>query len=533
MSGRHSSAARARRRAVPLLLAIAGVAVVGAGGYAAVQALSGEAEGCAGSLAVRVAAAPEIAPAVTEAVTALERDDAEVRGACLDYEVVATAPAKVAEVLTSESENSPQLWVPDFSVWVSRVQQSAATVEVVDGSLAKSPVVVVAGEKPAFGSWREVGSGEVAFLDPLTNAPSTAALLSAFGEMQVTGASQTEMGAMMVPLAQRYGGQADKPQNVEELASAVAAGAPGVMTEQQVVALTSDGKADGLTAAVPGSGTMVLDYPLVALSPDPDVAAAGRLVAESLSEEILAEHGFRGSDGSPLADDRGLGQARFNVLATPEGEAVVDALRRWAVLTVPSRTLALVDVSGSMDFTDDQGRSRIGLAVAAAEGALQLFPDSAQIGLWAFSVELGAGERDYRPLAPVRRLGEGSHRADLAAALRSLPDMTGEGTGLYDSTLAAVRTLQEQYDARAVNSVILLTDGENDDPGSLTLQELVTTIEREKDPARPVEVIAIGMGPEADARALRRIASATGGRSYVAREPADIASVFVDAMLNR
>jgi hypothetical protein len=32
---------------------------------------------------------------------------------------------------------------------------------------------------------------------------------------------------------------------------------------------------------------------------------------------------------------------------------------------------------------------------------------------------------------------------------------------------------------------------------------------------------------------LRRIASATGGRSYVARDPQDIAEVFIDAMLSR
>jgi Mg-chelatase subunit ChlD len=111
--------------------------------------------------------------------------------------------------------------------------------------------------------------------------------------------------------------------------------------------------------------------------------------------------------------------------------------------------------------------------------------------------------------------------------------MTDGGTGLHDTTLAAIRTLQDDYEARAVNSVILLTDGENDDPGSLSLNELVSTIEREKDPARPIQVIAIGMGPDADAQALRRIASATGGRSYVARDPQDIAEVFIDAMLSR
>ena len=121
----------------------------------------------------------------------------------------------------------------------------------------------------------------------------------------------------------------------------------------------------------------------------------------------------------------------------------------------------------------------------------------------------------------------------LAAALLELPGMTNGGTGLYDTALAAIRTLQDDYEARAINSVVLLTDGENEDPGSLSLEELVQTIERERDPARPIQVIAIGMGPDADANALRRIAAATGGRSYVARDPGDIAEVFIDAMLAR
>ena len=56
---------------------------------------------------------------------------------------------------------------------------------------------------------------------------------------------------------------------------------------------------------------------------------------------------------------------------------------------------------------------------------------------------------------------------------------------------------------------------------------------RERDPARPIQVVAIGMGPDADANALKRIAGATGGESYVARDPDDIAEVFIDAMLAR
>lgn len=381
----------------------------------------------------------------------------------------------------------------------------------------------------------------VAYLDPLTSSASTAALLSAFGEMAVTGASETEMGAMMVPLAQRYGGQPDKPTTTAEIANAVAQGGLGVMTEQQLVALQKTGGAKGFKAAVPQSGTMLLDYPLVALTPDEVAREAGNQLASHLAgtngATLLEGNGFRNTQGEPLDADKGTGLGEVEVLPAPDAQKTADALRRWSVLTVPSRMLAVVDVSGSMDFTDDQGRSRISLAVAAAGGALELFPDNAEIGVWAFSVDRGAGNRDYVSLAPIRKLsaatGGVTHREVLAGALRELPGMTTGGTGLYDTALEAVRTVQADYDAGAVNTVILLTDGENEDPGSISLPDLVRTLERERDPARPVPVIAVGMGPEADANALKKIAAVTGGQSYVARDPADIGAVFIDAMLRR
>ena len=521
---------------MPALLAVATAMVVAVGGFVALGSASTDAASCEGPAAeVRVAAAPEIAPVLGEATRDLEAGGA----GCVDYEVQAVAPEQVAKTLAAEPGKAPDLWVPDFSVWLTRAAPDVTSTTIAK-SIAKSPVVVVGRDVEAPSSWREVGTKTVAYLDPLTSSASTAALLSAFGEMAVTGATKAEMGAMMVPLAQRYGAQPDKPTTVEDVAQAAENGALGVMTEQQLVDAQSAGHASGLSAAVPKPGTMVLDYPLAALSHDDSAQKAGRRLADYLAgshgDELLAVNGFRDAANTPLGSGKGLGKGELGVLPAPDADQVSGALRQWAVLTVPSRSLAVVDVSGSMDFTDE-GRSRIALAVAAADGALKLFPDNAQIGLWAFSVGRGAGNRDYTSLLPIRALGSTSkgqpHRKALAASLGRLPGMTYGGTGLYDTTLAAIRTVQDDYDARAVNNVILLTDGENDDPGSLALPELVDTIERERDPARPVGVIAIGMGPDADAKALHRIAGATGGRSYVARNPSDIAKVFIDAMLAR
>ncbi len=541
MSGRHSAAARPQSRALPALLMLLAASIIAVGGFVVVNASKGvAASGCDGSLPVRLAAAPEMAPVLEEATADLEADGASVKGTCVDFEVQAAAPDQVADGLATQPANAPQLWVPDFSVWVTRAAQTGAAPATLSKSLGNSPVVVVGPDATPPASWQEVGMNTVAYLDPMTSSASTAALLSAFGELAVTGATMNEMGAMMVPLAQRYGAQPDKPKTVEDVAEAAAKGTLGVMTEQQLMSLQDSGKAEGFDATVPKSGTMVLDYPLAALSPEEYARDAGSQLAAymagSAGADLLAAHGFRNVQNEPLASGEGLGDASVPVLPAPDAEAVTGALKQWAVLTVPSRSLAVVDVSGSMDFTDG-GRSRISLAVTAAGGALTLFPDNAQIGMWAFSVGLGSGNRDYVPMVPIRSLASSSRgvtqREAIGGALRKLPRMTYGGTGLYDTTLAAVRTLQDDYDARAINSVILLTDGANDDPGSLTLKELVGTIQRERDPARPVHVIAIGMGPEADADALEKIAGATGGRSYVARNPEDISKVFIDAMLSR
>ncbi len=546
MAGRHSGPARARARSrsrlrvLPLLLVLVGATVVAAGGFVMTSSNLPEAAECKDSSTVRLASTAEMAAAIGEATRDLEAEGVEVGGVCVDYEVEVAAPDSVLGTLTSEPEAAPDLWIPDFSVWAVRAAQSGVMLARLSESVAKSPVVVVGKNAKPPASWAEVGMNTVAYLDPLTSSASTVALLSAFGEMARTGASREELGAMMVPLAQRYGAQPDKPKTVGDVADATSKGALGVMTEQQLVSLQRTGEAEELDATVPESGTMVLDYPLTAVSQDAFAKESGRLLGDYLSgangEELLAVHGFRDPQGRPLASGEGLGGTSWVTLPSPSPDAVTGALRQWEVLTVPSRSLAVVDVSGSMDFTDN-GRKRISLAVAAAKGALDLFPDNAELGLWAFSIGLGGGNQDYLSLLPVKSLastsGGVSHRQALGDALRELPRMTAGGTGLYDTTLAAIRSLRADYDPAAVNTVILLTDGKNEDRGSLSLKELVSKIEQERDPGQPLELIAIGMGPDADAKSLERIAKATGGRSYLARDPGDISKVFIDAMLSR
>jgi len=65
------------------------------------------------------------------------------------------------------------------------------------------------------------------------------------------------------------------------------------------------------------------------------------------------------------------------------------------------------------------------------------------------------------------------------------------------------------------------------------LPALLATLKREADPARPVPMIMVGLGADADMDALRQIAEATGGKAYQAMEPEDIRGVLLDGISQR
>jgi Ca-activated chloride channel homolog len=106
----------------------------------------------------------------------------------------------------------------------------------------------------------------------------------------------------------------------------------------------------------------------------------------------------------------------------------------------------------------------------------------------------------------------------------------GGRTGLYETTLAAVGYMRRHWVPDRINTVVLLTDGEDDNTTSgLTLSALVGRLGAANGD-RPVRVITIAYGPEADANALRQIAAATRGATYELANPRDIQRVFISAI---
>ena len=302
-----------------------------------------------------------------------------------------------------------------------------------------------------------------------------------------------------------------------------------------------------LVALYPKEGTLEADHPWVVLrAPWVDDAkrrAAAGFLDYLRSEPIQARFqaaGFRTSEGRPgpqLTEANGLlPDQPSRVLAPPAPKVVAAALESWNAARKRSNVLAVYDVSGSMkeEVPGTGGRTKIDIVKEAAGKALALFAPETNLGTWVFSTNL-AGNRDWAESVPIgptnARLPNGKLRRQvLAEALARLQATNGD-TGLYDTTLAAFRALQRSYAPQRLNIVVLLTDGINDDPGGgINRAELLRRLKAEQDKERPVRIITIAYGANADAASLKMIADATGGLAFVSRDPRDILHVFTDAI---
>ena len=76
-----------------------------------------------------------------------------------------------------------------------------------------------------------------------------------------------------------------------------------------------------------------------------------------------------------------------SALGAPSSSHEADGLRVWTAAGRGNRTLAVIDLSGSMAETVGGGQSKIQFAAAAAKAAVDFFPDTSSLGLWGFSVD--------------------------------------------------------------------------------------------------------------------------------------------------
>ena len=497
--------------------------------------------GCGDRTSVAVASDPSMTSALQSVAQQASADS------CFDYQVSGVAGAEVPGQLTS-GEQAPDLWVADSQIQARRVlTQVRRDLNLVSPSIATSPTVVVGKDVPELNSWVDVMKlPDLRTGSPIDTSTGDAPIVGALTEVNGGALTEDELTSAMTVLAvQQNNARLENDSDGARLNLANATGVPVVTTEQQYLLYMRTHSDAGLTASVPADGTVMLDYPMVntaSTSRQDTAAEAGQALMDRLASDdglaALNESGYRNPDGDPLPDNAGVGQVQRLQLDDPS--QVDKAIRQWQVLGVPIRTLVVQDTSGSMAAPAGD-TTRAELLIDASMTGLNLFPNNASIGGWAFGIDKGGPGQDWKWMSPIKRLdansaGGGTHRDQLGRAVQRglAPSQLGGGTGLYDTTLAAFKEVQNSYDPNYSNSVIIMTDGQNEDPDSISLDELLSELKSLEDPARPVLILTIGISDDADTDALEQIAEATpGGSTYVAETPEDIQNVFVDAIQAR
>ncbi len=547
------------------MLIIVAVIAVAAVAIAGVQAVtSGWLGSTVGSLfslcpertALTVVADPTISPVVESVAAAFDKES----GNCTVTEIRAQDSADTAALLASGAGGDVDAWIPDSTVWIERMQGTAVSLgrsapDFVEGdSVATTPLVLAApasraadfAEEPP--GWANLLGGTVGGLLP--DPESFAASLAGLAQVQSISSAEDprEFAAAMIEL-----GKTIPASSEEAFDSASTATRPTVVvtTEHEVASFNATEPVEPLIAIYPSDGTVALTYPFVTLTGAPSTqptsetdsasgssstATAALLdelaeVVRAASEELSVE-GFRNSDGDGTLSITGVVAEATATDAAVEGAAQLEILRSWSVINLRSRLLVVIDVSGSMLDPASNGLRRIDVFQLAAGEAVTKFPGEAELGVWVFS-QNRVGTQDWEDLSPIAPLSDPAHAKEINDIIVSLPSRVYGDTGLYDTVLAAVTTARESYDPSKVNSVILITDGKNDDDNGIDLSTLLASLEEQNDPDKPVGVIMIGFGPDTDVDAMTKIAQATGGGAYVATVPEDLGTVLVDALSQR
>ena len=560
------------------------IVVVIAGSWLGYQQLSDKQ--CSGRIPLTVAAATEIAPAIEQTAQNWMTDGANVNGTCVEVNVNAVNPATMAAAVAREHKVSltglgtapasvtvPDVWVADSRTWLQRLKAEASGFTPSDGApIAQSPVVVAMPTPVAekFGwptkklGWRDLltqmtksNNVRTGIVDPTRDAAGLAGLLALAGAAPAgVQGQQAKVGALRAlaagssslreDLLQKFPRSADPA----DIASGLSA-AP--LSEEDVIAFNAERPPLQLAALYLDPPPPGLDYPY-AIMPQVDLqrsaAAAGlhQQLQTPAFKNALAAAGLRGPDGTtgsgfskpvgaPAATPAATGSANPSqgeaAAASVDAGVINQAIGSWAAITLPGRVLAVFDVSGSMatKVPTAGGLTRSEVTARAARVGLGLFDDNWSLGVWIFATGLD-GKKPYKELYPISPLS--AARTEVDDTTHEFGPVKGGGTGLYDTVLAAYKEVQNGWVGGRINSVILFTDGKNENKDGIDIDTLLVQMKKATDPKRPVRLVIIGIGTGVDKNELEKITGVTpAGGVFLAPDPAKITEIFLQAMASR
>lgn len=509
-----------------------------------------------GTTTLVVAVDPDAAPALTELAQRWTGTEPVIRDRCVAVQVRAVAQAQALAGLQGTWDTAilgpePAVWVAQDSGTVARLPAEGTVAAAEDpASLMSSPVLLAVpaaaaavagagvtwaqlpGLQSADDGWAQLGQPQWGALtvglpagSPSSTAAAQAVAAAVSGAAPVT--DTTAQPDVAEALSALGAGPDPQPPSTSAALDALAAttdlaGTPYQLvpaSEQQVFARGGE-----LVGVVPGGGAPVLDFPYVALSApwvdDTQSRAASewrQYLAAPEQQQTLADAGFRAGDATlPDSGDAVAFAPVVDALAPADpttADALTGALTAPAPAPIRPRSTVLLDVSGSMGRAAGPA-TRLAATTAALGARITALPDLEEVGLWTFSRGLD-GQLPYRRLVPTAPLADGAQRAALLGALGGV--VPESATSLYASTIAAYTAAVQSAAPDAPDSVLLITDGPDDD-GTTGGQNLLDTVGALGGPGNGVRIDVITLG-EADVAELSQVAAATGGAISVVGDP--------------
>jgi hypothetical protein len=544
---RHRAHKRRSIRTVTVLVLV----TVAASGAVAALALGGgdvirgvvESDGpsaspCARTLTVVTASSFE--PVLTDLAGPLESGED-----CVHLEItVADGRAAAAQV----AEVGAHVWIPDDTSWAGSADSVALAEQPAGGSgtvVATSPIYMVTDDSTA-GLIEQAGGGWRALADLVT---SDAGVRMVVRDPAGSGDGLVAVGAVAEAVWIDEGMDA----SAEALMTALPAtrtvpshaipeenGEVGLVAEYALAPLLAGGSGAAAatvrnSAVLAGSDYSVLMrytwMPTTAAVEDPALAEPLERLLSAItgpdSDEALAAAGLRGPDGGqpPEASDQlpELSAAPMEALGAHNADHVFAA---WYPEDRRSDLLVVIDISGSMsDIAPGSETPLIDLVKSGTRELAGLLPDDSELALWQFGSLLDP-PRDYQTLLARGPL-DAAQRQRLDGAVGALA-ATDTGTGLYDTILAAYVTARDGHREGTPNHVVVFTDGRNeDDPGSISAEQLAAGLAEAQDPERPVYLSLITFGPEPEVEVLESAVEPVDGAVDPLTTADEVGAVFV------
>lgn len=477
-----------------------------------------------GAARLDVTVDPAIAGPVQAAADRFNATKPRVRDHCAQVTVATHPSSALAAGLADTTKWDPVLG-PQPGLWIADSSRSIELVRVpglIEGtpaSIATSPIVLAVpdalrqaleqhqiawADLPRLqqGSLDEVGlSGWGGLRMALPSGDATTAAAASIGAAISGTEPLTEQAAGSGQVVAGISGLAAGAQTPADLLTAMSAiSANPTGDDVHAVAATQQQLGTGgLTAYRPIGTAPLADYPAALLS-GPWVDKTQNLIASRFIDFLRAPE-----QAGALATE-GFGPAIGSAPANPPRAALEKVQSTLANPVLGVNGTVLLDVSSSMG-TAEGSTTRLSNAIAAVASTLQVMPPDFGLGLWTFGKNLD-GTTPYKVQVDTELLTD-TQRNAVGSAVTSVKPSQLTADQAYPSLLAAYRAAVAGYSPGRTNSILLITDGPDDD-STLTGPALVSEITAATKSDKPIRIDVVVVGGQGT-QTLQTLAEQTGG----------------------